>query len=388
MTVALHDHAPALNAFLRRASWGLPEGRRQELWDELAEHVLTRTDHLLLSGLSPQDALTQALRELGPPSRVTLGMAKVYSMPKLFLAAAAAALGLSAALYALAGGRDVTFTLPVLTQQPVKPSCIRGTVPTATGLTIVSQQGGVTCYTFNDANAYKGVFLSGNDLQQAINAQGGKATLRGARLSIDLPGLTTGGGDLNATFAKDGRPYYDAATVVGTLSTPLSVTLRGFKAPQVQIGNLKLQLGQPGTNVGRAFYNPLALHLISRLLPRDQATPLRTVSGGWFAAAPGETLKGPAHTVLTELPEGEVVMLVTKRAGNTFMADTAEVKAGGSVSLKSEAANLRFVTDPDQLGPYASGGQINALLVRLSNTPLNNLPSAIFLPRQATSTAR
>ncbi|MBZ9712818.1 permease prefix domain 1-containing protein [Deinococcus multiflagellatus] len=388
MTAPAHTCAPALDAYLRRATWGLPEQRRQELWDELEEHVLTRTDHLLLSGLSPQDALTQALRELGPPSRVTLGMAKVYSMPKLFLAATTAALGLSATLYALAGGREMTFTLPVLTQQPVKPSCVRGTVPTSTGLTIVSQQGGVTCYTFNDANAYKGVFLSGTDLQQAINAQGGKATLQGARLSIDLPGLTTDGGDLNALFTKDGTPYYAAATVVGTLRTPLPMTLKDFKAPQVQIGNLKLQLGQPGTNVGRAFYNPLALHLVSRLLSQDDATPLRTVSGGWFAAAPGETPQGPAHVVQTDLPKGEVVMLVTKRAGNAFMADTAEVQAGGSVRLQSEAKNIRFVNDPAQLGPYASGGQINALLVQISNTPLNELPSAIFLPKQATSSAR
>ncbi|MFC6659072.1 hypothetical protein [Deinococcus multiflagellatus] len=282
----------------------------------------------------------------------------------------------------------MTFTLPVLTQQPVKPSCVRGTVPTSTGLTIVSQQGGVTCYTFNDANAYKGVFLSGTDLQQAINAQGGKATLQGARLSIDLPGLTTDGGDLNALFTKDGTPYYAAATVVGTLRTPLPMTLKDFKAPQVQIGNLKLQLGQPGTNVGRAFYNPLALHLVSRLLSQDDATPLRTVSGGWFAAAPGETPQGPAHVVQTDLPKGEVVMLVTKRAGNAFMADTAEVQAGGSVRLQSEAKNIRFVNDPAQLGPYASGGQINALLVQISNTPLNELPSAIFLPKQATSSAR
>ena len=42
---AAHATPTPLAAYLRRATWGLPRARQQELWDELEEHVLTRADH-------------------------------------------------------------------------------------------------------------------------------------------------------------------------------------------------------------------------------------------------------------------------------------------------------------------------------------------------------
>ena len=69
--------SPAVTAYLRRATWGLPKLRQQEVWDELEEHLLTRAEQLQLGDLTPTQALAQALHELGSPSRVTLGMAKV-----------------------------------------------------------------------------------------------------------------------------------------------------------------------------------------------------------------------------------------------------------------------------------------------------------------------
>ncbi|MVN85552.1 hypothetical protein GO986_02095 [Deinococcus sp. HMF7620] len=379
----------ALNTYLRRATWGLPAPRRQELWDELEEHALTRAAQLGLHGFSSQDALTQAIRELGPPVRVGLGMAKVYAMPKLLLAAGTLAVALSAALYALAGGRDAVSLLPVLTQRPAKPTCVRGTVPTSPHIAVVSQQGNVTCYTFNQPGAYGGVFLSGTDLQRAITAQGGQVTLQNGHLTLSLPGQTTGGGSVSAFFSKDGVAYYDAASVVRSLRTPRPITLQGFRAPQLRVSGLTLQFGAPGTELGRAFYNPLGLDLAARLLRSGQAAvPVDPLPGEWVAAAPGQTSTGPLHAVQTGLPKGEVVMLMTKRDGQNYAVDTAEVQAGGLVQLQSHAATLRFVKDPGQLGPFASGGAVPGLLVRVSGVPLDRLASGIFLPAQATSTAR
>ncbi|WP_019588185.1 hypothetical protein [Deinococcus apachensis] len=65
----------ALTAYLRRATWGLPKARQQELWDELEEHVLTRVDHLCALGALPQEATfynNQAhLRFVSTPAQLT-----------------------------------------------------------------------------------------------------------------------------------------------------------------------------------------------------------------------------------------------------------------------------------------------------------------------------
>ncbi|GGI91309.1 permease prefix domain 1-containing protein [Deinococcus wulumuqiensis] len=62
---------PALEAYLRRATAGLPPAKRQEVWDELEEHVYCRAEQLEWQGAAPEQALAQALAELGPPPGAT-----------------------------------------------------------------------------------------------------------------------------------------------------------------------------------------------------------------------------------------------------------------------------------------------------------------------------
>lgn len=81
-------------------------------------------------------------------------------------------------------------------------------------------------------------------------------------------------------------------------------------------------------------------------------------------------------------------MVMTKRGKTIFDIDVKEVKQGGQVDFTSTRRNLRFIADPSQLSEYPSGGRINALLVRVTNVPLNNLQSGIFVPAQAISDAR
>lgn len=385
MTTSAVTAPRALTAYLRRATWGLPPARQQELWDELEEHVLTRTDHLTLTGLSPTQAMTQAIHELGPPTRVTLGMAKVYTMPKLLLAAGTLALAVSAGLYALAGGGAAPqITLDVVTSRPVTPTCVRGTKPTGDDVTIVSEKDGITCYTFNDATNYQGAFVDGIEVARAVNAQGGHARLDGGTLSISLPGRGGGGGDVNSNLYRNGRPLFDAATVIGAMGTSLPIEFRGYAAPEVQIGSVHLRLGTGSVSMGRRFYNPLNDVFVSAL--KGSRRDVNVVSGGYFVDS--EAPAARRHHILTPLTPGEVVLLVTKRAGENYMVDSAEVAGDRTVALQSEASKVKFVSSLDQLGPYPSGGRITALLVRVSNIPLLNLKSGIFVPAQATSDAR
>ncbi|GAA0499653.1 permease prefix domain 1-containing protein [Deinococcus depolymerans] len=370
MTTAAHTTPRALTAYLRRATWGLPEARRQELWDELEEHVLTRADHLILTGLTPTQATAQAIHELGPPARVTLGMAKVYTMPKLILATTTLALGISAGLYALAGSGATSTTLTVVRQAPVKPSCARGTKPSGDNITIVSEKGGVTCYTFNDNGVNKGVFLKGTDVTRALDAQG-------ITLSRDGRSLTLGGTSVNARFTRHGAAFFEASSVVNLLVQARSVRFSGYTSPRMQVGNATLLLNAGPEDIGAAFYNSSNSVFLSALTGQP-------IWGSYFV----EEKTGPEHLISTGLRAGEAVMLVTSRGGTHFMVDTGKVDTQGRLSVHSQDRQLRFVSSLDQLGPYLSGGRRSALLVRITNLPLNDLRSGVFVPAQATSDAR
>lgn len=386
MTRTAQATPPALTAYLRRATWGLPAGRQQEVWDELEEHVLTRADHLTLCGTPYEQALSQALRELGPPGRVGAGMTQVYLMPKVILTAAAAALAASAAMYAFAGGAGGSVTLPILTQGPVKPSCVRGTKPVDTNLTIVSEKGGVTCYTFNDKAAYRGAFIPLSSLSAAVTSQGGTVRkLPENRTELQVPqpegGFTRW--KIRPLFTRSGEGYISAAQVFSfTVGEESGAVLQGFRKPVLQLGNLRLQFGN-GTisTVGNDFYNGAALEFVSRVVLHTGANGSYSVSG---LTVP---MGAPAHTLQTHLPADEAVMLVTRQAGENYEANIAAVGADGTVTLFNSQRKLRFVTDPAQLGPFPSGGRVNALLVRVTDIPLNHLKKGIFLPAQLTSDA-
>ncbi|NTY01906.1 permease prefix domain 1-containing protein [Deinococcus sp. JMULE3] len=377
MTTAAHTTPRALTAYLTRATWGLPEARRQELWDELEEHILTRADHLILSGLTPTQATAQAIRELGPPTRVTLGMAQVYTMPKLILTAATLALGISAGLYALAGGSQ-SLILPVQTERPVKPTCVRGTVPEH--VSIVSARDGVTCFTYTGPTV-PGAYLSFSSLRSAVTAAGGQVTqLDGSGVRVKLPASQF---KLPSSFTAQNERYFLAAAVASEIMAVYpDAHLSGFAQPTIQFGGQRLTFGQRTQTIGTAFYGGLSLELLSSLLsPPSGATEFTLRSSGQ------ET--GPhQHRVLTTLPAGEVVMLVRRGAGSNYTFSVQPVATDRAITLSSSASRLRFVTDPAQLGPDPVNGHQTALLVRLSNIPLNDLQSGIFVPAQATSDAR
>ncbi|MFC6616728.1 permease prefix domain 1-containing protein [Deinococcus radiophilus] len=69
MTAHAGVHSAALTRYLRLATLGLLGEQRQAAQDELEEHLLTRADHLHAFGLPYDQALSQALRDMGSPAR-------------------------------------------------------------------------------------------------------------------------------------------------------------------------------------------------------------------------------------------------------------------------------------------------------------------------------
>ena len=57
--------SPAVHAYLRRATWGLPRERQQELWDELEEHLLTRAEQFQAARRVPERSPCPCARGAG-----------------------------------------------------------------------------------------------------------------------------------------------------------------------------------------------------------------------------------------------------------------------------------------------------------------------------------
>lgn len=381
---------PALAAYLRRATWGLPKARAQELWDELEEHVLERADHLCAFGKPFDQALQQAVTELGPPAGVSAGMSEVYLMPKLIRAGLVVAL--TGALTALGLGGSQLLTLPVLSERPVTPSCAKGTRPSGPMITIVSEKNGITCYTFNMPSVYEGSYISVTDLKRAFEAAHLQIQPRpDGGLSVRYPNGEQR--EIGIRFSKNGQSYIDAdSLIISTARQPVTSTLKitGYDNPTIDFGEFRLQIGAAGASAkGNFFYSDLAPTLVGLLITPKLADGWNsTVSLAERRIPPARALALPRHIVHTTLKPGTVVMLVTKWEHSSYATDIAPVGQDGTVTLMDPHKSLRFVSNPAAMVQVAADIQSEAVLVKVSDTPLRNLKTGIFLPSQPTSDAQ
>lgn len=380
--------AVPLDAYLRRATLGLPREVAQQVRDELEEHALNRAAQLELQGYSASEALARAVAELGPPLAVTAGMNQVHNMPKLLSLGTLVALSAGTLLYALAGGRAApeVMALPILTQAPTKPTCVRGTVPSRPDLKVVSRQGDVTCYITDDRTR-TGIFLSHPQLVHAVHAQGGHVTMQpGGRVRVSFPGGTWM--TLRSRFTVSGQQYYPASMVASSLSgmfRPDRVSVSGYARPVLQGGPVRLQFGNGNQNIGALFYQDFGSEFVYWLLSNKQ-TEDTGMNLSWTPKW-SDGLTDVRHRIQTGQQPGEVVMLVMRNAGGNYFTTFAPVAADGTATFQDIPEHLRFVPSIADLGPHLSGGRSSALLVRVTNLPLTELKKGIFVPAQATSDA-
>ena len=214
---------PALQTYLRRATAGLPAARRQEVWDELEEHVSCRAEQLEWRGAAPEQALAQALAELGPPLRVSAGMNGVHNMPKLIAFGGIAALVLSASLYALAQQPGPTLQVPVQTSAP-RQTCVKSTAAQP-DLPLVVKTERVNCY--QDASvSQQGIYISFSEMSKALQPLGIRAEVaKGGAIEFHYGPL--GGrlvGELYPIFKRGDEPYLSLVDL-------LQMTMSGFPVP-------------------------------------------------------------------------------------------------------------------------------------------------------------
>lgn len=345
-----------LDRYLRRATWGLWGAQRQQVRDELEEHLLERASGLQVLGLGEHEAMTRALRELGPPERISSGMTGVYAMPTLIKTSALSALLLTLGFGALT---DSGAQVSAVTERPSTPTCAKASqgMKEHPGLRIVSQQGNLYCYVFTEVGAYAGTYLNLNSLESVLREKGVTVRQADGRTELGFPGAS-GPARPRVAFTTGGQRYIDlreTAYNFGLLGLP--VTLQGWTNPTIQVGQVAFTVGTPAMPVsGEAAYQVLMMEIRDELLPR----------GGTSLPCKLPSCTAHKHRVQVDAPAGTVIGLLSRNERGVPWIDVAPVGQDGSVTLQAPWPKLSLVTDPQALSPYQAGGRANALLVRLT----------------------
>ena len=381
-----------VETYLRRATRGLWGKKRLEVREELAAHLHERALSYQIAGLRETDAVKKALAELGKPQEVSLGMAKLYTFPKLagsgIIFAALCVLTLAAWPHTAAQGVKSIFYLPT-------KECVRALEP---GSKLSISQ---AC----DSVSYD-VWLERQELSQTLRKQG--VTVKGNRiLVLTFPGLQPvyvrpGAPGRPRDNIKPADPSYVSLweLVHNVEQRQLKLSVTGWNNPQIHFGSVAIQVGSDVRPVpGSAFYQAYLTARVSSdvakaMFQQSRANVLiltpRTdmsyedynfkVQALEVVAKPGEV-----YGVITILEPN----LLDKSLGSSgpdaaffanltsvFSMDTARVGEGGALELYLPEEPLQFVKS---LGAHPRPG--TAVLVKLSNSE-NQQGYKVVLPEQ------
>ena len=374
------NHDSALDTYLRRATRGVWGKKRLEVREELEAHLQERVLAHRIGGLGETDAVEKALAELGSPQEVSLGMAKLYTLPKVagsgLIFAALCVLTLVAWPHTVAQGVKSIFYLPT-------KECVRALEP-GSKVSIAQACDIVT----ND------VWLKRQELIRTLQNQGIEVA-DAETLSLTLPS----GQSVRVRAGRPGNPKYnikpaDTAYVslwqlmsAFTEQSQLNVSVTGWDNPQVRLGNVVVQAGNetrlvPGSTFYQGYLGAYVSSGVAKAIfqqPQAKVLVLTPRTETWsenydfkqraleVVAKPGEV-----YGVITILdPKQLDKSLGSSGPDATFFAnltsvfslDVAQVAQGGKLTLYLPEQPLRFIKS---LGAQPKPG--TAVLVKLSNS--------------------
>ncbi len=288
-----------LQRYLRLATWGLWGRRKREVRQELEGNIREMALESQIAGLTPHEALEQALRAFGKPELVNAGMIRVYTMPILMRNTL-----LIAALGILSIGTINSSTAQIITTNRVPYEPCRDTkiqdflvgsnlwhceghrlyLPTQSLRTTLEPLG-------VKFELSKGV----SDVNPTFHMTfpGGQET---ALHLEDLVKLSSNATDTEFEHIKTIPDFISLANFFEALSTTgLPVTLEGGEKAQISVGTVSFTLEMPETPLNRNLLlsNALANKLDLFFLPRQ------------FPASPTRTKEEETEALLTESSRGQ-----------------------------------------------------------------------------------
>lgn len=388
-----------LDRYLDRATRGLPKAEQRRIREELQGSVLERAAEHQVAGLGEPESLRLALQEFGDPAPLATSLRRVHLWPRvgLFggLTSAALALGLFTVLPSLA--QPITVTTQGLIARcgaegppPGERSCShddRSFWVSLDSLRAQLQKQGATLKTVTrsfrnpeTATAGEPPRLTETFLQVTWPDTGGvtgrfelpisderfDAFMR--RSSRDLPGKSLLPQQSEQVFTRDGQTFLEGQGLLEALrsSTNRLLTIeRPLDGPVVQVGRLRLAVGQPGWGIAVG-------EVVERAAEGLLAFGYRvtTFAGGGLLPRQGSRAsqsQGHAQRVRVRGQPGDlyvVVRPVTQPGRETrgLGFDVVTVGRDGHIVFRTAQPRVRFTSNVRALAQSGSGKAAVALL--------------------------
>ena len=297
--------------YVRQATRGLWGKARRELRMELQGHIAERCQEFQLSGLGPEEAERQTLRELGAPTQVSGGMVDVYTAP---------ALGKVGVLSALL----TTALFSALPQGLAQVQSIYGSFPN-TGPTS---------------------FLNFGQLKAAIENAGGKVGGSAKKATFTLPGAAPVDGITEdqwsgVSLIQDGKSYYRTDALFYSLANNgLDLRLSGWTNPILKAGGTNIHLETDDWQVINSMYTST---LASAGLGHDLKMP--------YALIERDSLRGQLNFE-GEFQKDTVYALVIPKLVSWTGTDAKGKAVGGFLNLlnttsQAQVGRVQFQVPPD-----------------------------------------
>lgn len=365
--------------YLDRATRGLWGRKRLEVREELGAHLEGRVSAYRIAGLSEADAVERALAELGSPQHVSVGMARLYTLPTVMGSSLAAAAVCAAVVALLPSG--AARSLSAILYWP-SPRCV------ATLGQEASDVQADKCIKTGE------LWVSKEALRDALEPQGVKFKAlfsTGTLLKFDLPSsrpiyVPTGSPDTQyfdgngevIPAATNYLPFWKIVQTVA-LQEAAPITIQGWDTPTVRFGDVSLQIGTRGTPItGREFYESYLWDVFADTLtaamphsftartigPRRPKGVSRKDSAfrETVLRVPGEAA-GVYGVVVSVDPKGELIgapLSGQKPTDTAFIMQVARA-SGGTVTARLPKTQIEFA---EKYGALTAPGM--AVVVRLA----------------------
>jgi hypothetical protein len=352
-----------LEHYLKHATRGTFGKARETIRAELEANIRIRASELQLLGINEENAILKALEELGTPNFVSTGMTGVYTM-KTFKKAVLP-LSVAAALFAA--------TLPFGVAQ------IQAAIPNFGKWLIYDKEERAPFLSLNDLK---------HDLEKAgVKVQDQMQTIyqseipqfeiikkpypeKTRTLSFDLenssqaieikalPGFSIQENGLEPQFVENEKVYVAFYYLLAKLRLAhVPITLKGWKNPQLQIGQVILNLGTDSSNVdARQFYSEALTGAYSLEADKNPGQLPQTSS---FRLNEARDSQLKRHTIRVKADPGAVFAILTNlnTSGvknnitgeflgfNTMNTSFARVNASGILEFYAPWNALEFVRD-------------------------------------------
>jgi hypothetical protein len=253
-----------LERYLRLATWGLWGRRKREVRQELEGNIREMALENQISGLTPHEALEQALRAFGKPELVNAGMTRVYTMPILMRNTL-----LTAALGILSIGAINSSTAQVITtnREPIEPCRDTKIQEFIVGSNLLHCTG-------------NRLYLPTQSLRTTLEPLGVKFELSkgvsdvnptfhmtfpgGQETALHLQDLVKVSSNLTDTEFEPIKTIPDFIALTNFFealsTTGLPVTLEGWDKAQISVGTISFTLEMPETPLNKNLLFPIALY--------------------------------------------------------------------------------------------------------------------------------